>query len=157
MTHLDPAPAPFQPVVRASFYPAKQVVAGVDRAQVRRFVEVFYDQVRPNAVIGPIFQRVVADGQWPAHYETMTDFWMAVAFNAAPFRGNPMVKHAQIRDIAPAHFDIWLSVFESAARSFWPAEIAELLIFRAHQIAPALIRSIDRAREKSLVTDADLH
>jgi hemoglobin len=129
----------------------------VGRHQVRNFVEAFYVQVRQDLLLGPIFARVVPDAQWPEHFDTMTDFWMAVAFGGPAFRGNPMVKHARIQDIAPEHFTRWLSIFAQAAANFWNPEIAALLVFRAEQISPALQTGITRARDKLLVTANELH
>jgi hemoglobin len=137
--------------------PILRVVRHVERQQVRRFVEAFYAEVRHDELLMPIFSRVVADEQWPEHFETMTDFWMAVAFDGPAFRGNPMIKHARIRDISATHFEHWLRIFEQVAHQFWDTEIANLLVFRAQQIAPALQTGVQRAREKSLVTASDLH
>jgi hemoglobin len=137
--------------------PAQAVFYDVDRQQVKGFIEAFYKQVRQDALLGPVFSRVVTDEQWPEHFETMTDFWMAVAFGGPAFRGNPMIKHARIRDISAAHFERWLAIFEEVAHAYWSEEIADLLLFRAQQIAPALQTGVERAREKSLVTATDLH
>jgi hemoglobin len=145
------------PLLQTSEKPVKAERFSVERHHVRSFIEAFYVQVRQDTLLAPVFARVVPDAQWPEHFETMTDFWMAVAFGGPAFRGNPMVKHARIRDIAPAHFERWLAVFTQVANEFWNPDIAYLLVFRAQQIAPALQAGVTRAREKSLVTASDLH
>ena len=128
-----------------------------ERAAVRHFVEVFYAAVREDAVLGPVFARIIADADWEHHFEVMTDFWSAVAFDGPSFRGNPMIKHAMIRDIKAEHFKRWLEIFEPVARACWSTEIADLLIFRAHQLAPALLRGVSVARDKGLVDVNALH
>ena len=149
MTHIYPLTQSAQAHVPLA-------LTGVQRPQVQAFVGAFYKEVLQDALLAPIFDRVVAKDAWPVHTETMTDFWMAVAFGGAPFRGNPMVKHAQIRDIEPLHFERWLVIFTRVATGFWKPAIAHLLIFRAQQIAPALQRAVDRAKDKSIVTADDL-
>ncbi|MDO5654189.1 MAG: group III truncated hemoglobin [Brachymonas sp.] len=128
-----------------------------ERAQIHHFVVRFYEEIRKDELLGPVFARIIPDERWPQHFEIMTDFWSAVAFGGASFRGNPMVKHALIKDIAVEHFARWLQVFDPVARACWPEDIAHLLIFRAHQLAPAIWRGVHRAREKGLVDINALH
>ncbi len=145
------------PLVRYTERAPQPMTKTPSRAEVRNFVEAFYADVRADAELGPIFERVVAARGWDAHFETMTDFWQAVAFDGPPFRGNPMIKHAQIRDIAPAQFARWLTIFEKTCRRCWPQETTDLLIERGRRMAPALVRAIDRAREKAMVCRDDMH
>jgi hemoglobin len=132
-------------------------VIAPEREEMTGFVKAFYDKARADALLGPVFDRVVAPEAWDEHFETMTDFWLAVAFDGPSFRGNPMIKHAQIRDIGIAHFERWLDIFSLVSRSYWPAKTAAMLIFRAEQIAPALLAGVDRARDKGLVPAHALH
>lgn len=127
--------------------PVKQILP--ERAEMIAFIRSFYREVLRDDLIGPIFHRVVGscDTQWAGHYETMADFWLAVVFDGPSFRGNPMVKHAAIPDIVPAHFDRWLEIFELTARSFWPVRTSDIFVMRARQIAPALIAGISRTRK----------
>jgi hemoglobin len=132
-------------------------VPATPRAKVLAFVVAFYDQARADPLLGPVFERVVAHEGWPQHFETMTDFWMAVAFDGPVYRGNPLIKHALIRDITGAHFARWLNIFTEVTNRFWGGETAALLNFRAGQIAPALLTGVARAREKGLVHEEELH
>jgi hemoglobin len=124
------------------------------REEVRGFVKSFYGEVLLDEQLGSIFQRVVgaSDEEWGTHYETLTDFWLAVVFDGPAFRGNPMVKHAAVKDIAAEHFERWLQIFERVARDYWPHQVAALFELRARQISVGLIAGITRAREKQLVT-----
>jgi hemoglobin len=132
-------------------------VAGVERERVREFVATFYTEVRKDDLVGPVFERIVAEHDWPDHIEKITDFWMAVAFGGAAFRGDAMRKHARIRDIDPQHFERWLAVFHRVTDDFWPPHIASLLQCRAQQIAKGLLAGVDAAREKNLVQPHELH
>ena len=136
--------------------PKRRSAPKVSRIEVRGFVEAFYEQARQDPMLGPVFDRIVAADQWDTHFETMTDFWLSVAFDGPTFRGNPMIKHARIKDIAPHHFDRWLEIFDETCCICWPPDIADLLRWRARQISPSLMNGVVRAREKQLVTAQDM-
>ena len=68
-----------------------------------------------------------------------------------------MIKHAMIQDIKAEHFKRWLEIFEPVTRACWNTVIADLLIFRAHQLSPALLRGVSVARNKGLVDLNALH
>jgi hemoglobin len=127
------------------------------REELRAFIEAFYARARTDTHLGPVFSRIVAEDDWPAHFDKMTDFWSAVAFGGPPFRGDTMLKHARIREISPSHFARWLEIFDATTRERFAPLIAEHLIERASQLAPSLIRAVARAREKGMVGAADLH
>ena len=57
-------------------------------------VHDFYDKVRGDEVLGPIFNRHVAD--WGTHLPTMVNFWSSALRGTARFRGAPMPKHAAL-------------------------------------------------------------
>ncbi|MHB1198979.1 MAG: group III truncated hemoglobin [Polaromonas sp.] len=60
--------------------------------EVSQLVHTFYDNVRNDAVLGPIFERNVKD--WSAHLPKMVDFWSLALRGTARFHGTPMPKHA---------------------------------------------------------------
>ena len=156
-TDAGNAPANTQVIDIVKVAPKRREVPKVTRGEVRGFVEAFYKQARQDSMLGPVFNRIVAADQWDDHFETMTDFWLSVAFDGPTFRGNPMIKHARIKDIAPQHFDRWLEIFEETSSIYWPPDASDLLRWRANQLAPSLMSGVVRAREKQLVTEADLH
>ena len=156
-TDTSHAPPSTQAINIVKVAPKRRKVPKVTRIEVRGFVEAFYEQARQDPMLGPVFNRIVAADHWDTHFETMTDFWLSVAFDGPTFRGNPMIKHARIKDIAPQHFDRWLEIFEETSCIYWPPDTSDLLRWRAKQISPSLMSGVVRAREKQLVTEADLH
>ncbi|MEP6964072.1 MAG: group III truncated hemoglobin, partial [Polaromonas sp.] len=52
--------------------------------EITQMVYSFYDKVRHDEVLGPIFDRHVAD--WGAHLPTMVDFWSSALRGTARFR-----------------------------------------------------------------------
>ena len=77
------------------------------------FVNAFYDEVRSDEIIGPIFINKIAYENWPKHLDRMYSFWNTVLFGEADYRGNPFSKHSSL-PILDIHFDRWLSLLNSS-------------------------------------------
>lgn len=75
---------------------------------IKVFVDDFYQKVREDDFIGPIFMKAIAD--WTPHLEKMYAFWNAALFGVPGFKGNPFAKHTPL-GIIPAHFDRWIVLF----------------------------------------------
>src|SRR5881398_2166271 len=63
-----------------------------DSRDVARLVNVFYDRVRDDDILGPIFDDI-AHVDWATHLPRMYDFWESVLFARATFKGTPLVVH----------------------------------------------------------------
>ena len=50
--------------------------AGIDEAMIHRLVHGFYDRIRVDPELGPIFAREIDD--WDPHLAKMCDFWSSV-------------------------------------------------------------------------------
>lgn len=86
----------------------------ITEGEIRDLVFTFYDRVRSDERLGPVFERTL-NGRWEAHLEKMCDFWSGVLLATGRFRGDPVRAHAEIRGIHPEHFDRWLDLFELTA------------------------------------------
>jgi truncated hemoglobin YjbI len=78
-----------------------------DRRDVACLVNVFYDRVRDDGLLGPIFDDV-AHVNWATHLPRMYDFWESVLFGTATFKGMPLIVHralARRTPIKPEAFD----------------------------------------------------
>jgi hemoglobin len=109
----------------------------IDEEMIRALVHGFYDRVRADGEIGPIFNRVIGNG-WDEHLAKMCDFWSSVMLMSGRYKGNPMVAHMRLKMVQPQHFERWLSLFRETARAVCPGEIATLFIGRAENIARSL-------------------
>src|SRR4051812_35228479 len=81
---------------------------GIDEALIRTLVRAFYDRVRGDDVLNPIFAARITD--WEPHLERMCAFWSSVVLMTGRYHGQPMQKHLPL-PIDGAHFDRWLSLF----------------------------------------------
>ncbi len=108
---------------------------GIDNALLNRVVHAFYDRVRRDALLGPVFDARIQD--WPQHLERMVDFWSSVALMTGRYHGTPMQKHAPL-PVDAVHFDRWLSLFEETVAETSTPVAAAHLVERARRIAQSL-------------------
>lgn len=116
---------------REALSPGGQV--GIDEALVRRVVERFYDSVRADDMLGPIFDAAVHD--WPSHLDRLVDFWSSLTLLSGAYKGNPLRQHFGLGRLDDAHFRRWLDLFEATLRNTCTPEQAEIFLTRAARIA----------------------
>jgi hemoglobin len=109
--------------------------AAIDEALIDRLVEGFYERVRADPLIGPVFAERIEE--WGPHLAQMKLFWSSVALGTGVYQGRPMPKHLPL-PVDARHFDRWLELFEATARELGPPEAAEHFIERARRIAESL-------------------
>ncbi len=130
-------PPPPMASARPEITAALMAETGLDEVILRDLVHRFYDRVRADPVLGPVFAPRIAD--WPRHLERMVDFWSSVALMTGRYHGAPMPAHAGL-PVTWAHFDRWLALFRATAEEICPPAGAALLVDRAGRIARSLHR-----------------
>lgn len=116
---------------------------GLDDAMLARLVYGFYDRVRVDPMLGPVFAERIAD--WGPHLAKMVDFWSSVALMTGRYHGAPMPKHLSL-PVEGAHFDRWLDLFRATAAEVCPPAGAAWVIERAERIATSIHMNILDAR-----------
>lgn len=106
----------------------------LSEALVRDLVFGFYDRVRADPTLGPIFDGVIGDG-WDEHLAKMCDFWSSVTMMTGRYAGKPMAAHLRLEGVRPEHFDTWLALFRQTAAEVCPGDLSDLFIDRAERIA----------------------
>ena len=109
-----------------------QLGHNITTEEISNLVDRFYEQVRLDAQIGPVFNEAIDD--WPAHLALLKGFWASVLLGAGIYRGNPLATHLKL-PLQPAHFRRWLELFEQTARNVMPPEHARIVVTKSHQIA----------------------
>jgi hemoglobin len=104
--------------------------------EITRMVYSFYDKVRHDEVLGPIFNRHVAN--WDAHLPTMVDFWSSALRGTARFRGAPMPRHAALPGLSIELFQRWLMLFGQTTDALPNAALGE----RAKDLAKRIAQSL---------------
>ena len=108
---------------------------GIDEAMIERLVRAFYDRVREDPQLGPIFARPIAD--WERHIAKLCAFWSSVTLMSGRYHGQPMAAHLPLPIDTP-EFDRWLELFAATARETCPPAAAAHFLERAHRIADSL-------------------
>ena len=122
---------------------------GLDDAMLTRLVHGFYDRVRADPLLGPVFADRISD--WGPHLAQMVDFWSSVALMTGRYHGAPMPKHLPL-PIERVHFDRWLELFRQTAAEICPPQGAAWLIDRAERIAGSIHMNILDARHRAFGT-----
>lgn len=111
-----------------------------DRSHIIRLVDRFYDAVRADDVLGPIFDDI-ARTDWAVHLPKMYDFWDTVLFGRSGFRGNPLAIHLDLATRVPLtdrEFGRWLMLFHEQVDALFEGPVADEAKLRARRIAAVM-------------------
>ena len=140
---------PARPAPQALSPEDQRARAQIDDALIERLVRGFYDKVRADDLIGPVFEERIED--WEPHLRKMFAFWSSVALGTGRYEGNPMGAHLPL-PVDSQHFDRWLALFERTAQEVCPPDVAEYFITRAWRIAASFEMGIYARRGEVLPT-----
>jgi len=115
------------------------------RDDIVRLVDRFYDHIREDEKLGPIFDKI-AQVNWETHLPKMYDFWDTVLFRAGTFRGNPLAAHAKLTpltDMGRATFDHWLVLFKATVAELFEGENAGHIVRCAEDMANVIYSKIN--------------
>ena len=116
-----------------------------DRADIVRLVDRFYERIREDETLGPIFDRV-AQVDWATHLPKMYDFWDTVLFRAGTFRGDPLGAHAKlvpVADMGWPTFERWLTLFKATVAELFEGENAGIIVRSAEDMANVIYSKIN--------------
>jgi hemoglobin len=94
------------------------------------FVNSFYDKVKVDPILGPVFSHL----DWPKHLPIMYNFWSSMLLGDQSYFGNPLEKHLPLK-IHSEHFTRWLELFKATIDEHFKGEKAEETKMRAESIA----------------------
>lgn len=126
----------------------------IDRTDIVRLVDSFYDRVRADPTLSPIFD-TVARVDWGRHLPKMYDFWESVLFGKIGFKGSPLMVHRDLAGRTPVtsvEFDRWLQLFHESVDALFAGPGADEAKVRASRIAAVMLHHIDADRATSLPT-----
>lgn len=104
---------------------------------ITELVYRFYDRVRQDEVIGPVFEQMLA-GRWEQHLPRMVDFWSTILVSSGKFQGNVYGKHMALSGITKEHFVRWLGLFRQTVRQLFEPEQCAMAEEVADRIAGSL-------------------
>lgn len=102
---------------------------------ITRLVHGFYDKIRANPDLGPIFESQIKD-KWDEHLARMVDFWATMMFDDVfRYEGRPLGVHINMPGLEDHHFGIWLTLFRETATEVFTPDIAAHFIEWAERVA----------------------
>lgn len=104
--------------------------------EISTLVYGFYDRVRADPVLGPVFNRHIQD--WDRHLGVMVKFWSSLLLGSGTYSGTPMPKHVALPGLDAAMFKQWLALFHETASELPNRAFAE----RAEEFAGRIARSL---------------
>lgn len=110
-----------------------------NRADVYTLVSAFYDRIKKDEFIGPIFLAVIPETKWEAHLQKLTDFWETNLFFVRKFKGNPMRAHKAVDaqfdyTISQKHFGKWMELWIATIDGLFSGAKAQEAKDRARKI-----------------------
>ena len=104
---------------------------------IRELVGLFYQRVRADDEIGPLFNDAIAD--WPEHLEKLEAFWSSVMLTSGRYKGRPLPAHVKHgARIDAGSFQRWLSLWEVTTAELFHPEVARVFQEKAGRIAESL-------------------
>ena len=111
-----------------------------NREDIYKLVCSFYDNIKNYEMLGPIFNRMIPNDEWPTHLDKLTDFWETNLFGVSKFKGNPTQKHLKTDTtfnhiINETHFKRWLNIWTNTINNLYTGDLATRALAAAHSIA----------------------
>ena len=110
------------------------------RGDIELLVKVFYDKVKLDPVIGPVFTTAIR-GKWEKHLSVVADFWENALFFTGVYVGNPIASLRKLHKtftLYDEHFNHWVDLFTQTIDELFEGEKASLAKTRAHNIATVM-------------------
>ncbi|WP_323118771.1 group III truncated hemoglobin [Burkholderia alba] len=104
---------------------------------IRELVDAFYERVRDDALLGPVFDSRLA-GRWDEHLPKMVMFWSSLVLGTKGYRGNVQAVHQPLEGVEPAHFSRWLALFLNTVETRYEPAAAVRFMEPALRIAQSL-------------------
>lgn len=102
----------------------------LNREDIELLVNTFYDKVKQDSLLAPVFSHV----DWPSHLPVMYNFWSSMLFGDQTYNGNPFQKHIHLK-IDVSHFNRWLELFKKTVEDHFVGMKADEVKSRAQSIA----------------------
>lgn len=114
---------------------------------IKKMVDVFYEKVRKDDLIGPIFNDKIQN-HWSEHLSKLYSFWQGMLLGEKTYSGFPFPPHAQL-PIRKEYFDRWLDLFTETVDELFRGSVADEAKSRANKIAGVFQEKLAYIRKES--------
>ncbi len=123
-----------------------------NREDIFLLVTSFYQAIRKDELLGPIFNHHLSDEQWPVHLEKLTDFWVTALLGEVCFKGNPSQAHVKVdkhmgHNMSQLHFGKWLQLWFTTIDSLYEGELAQKAKNASRKMATSQYLNIWKRRQ----------
>ncbi len=131
----------------------KQLKPNIEtRADVSLLVRSFYEKIRQDEMLGPIFNSQIHD--WEPHLEKLTDFWEGnlLFFVKTKFKGDPKKAHQRVDEATEyslnmIHFGKWVNLWIETIDEHFEGDSAQRAKMIARKMATFLFIKIFEDRQ----------
>jgi hemoglobin len=125
-----------------------------NREDVALLVNQFYNKIKQDDILGPIFIGMIKD--WDSHLDHLTTFWESSLFMTRTlnerYTGNPIETHIKVDNytghtINEKHFGIWLNYWVQTIDELFLGEVADNAKRRARKMASFIHIKLFEARQ----------
>lgn len=122
---------------------------GLTAPVLRDVVYAFYDKVRNDEMLAPIFNKAIGP-KWDHHIEKVYQFWlMATRLGTGYQARNFMLAHLRHSAIGAAEASRWLALFKETLEERCSAEIGDVLFDIANRMAENILVGLEKQRQRS--------
>lgn len=117
----------------------------IAEAAIRPLVEAFYERVRADPLLAPVFAAHVHD--WEDHHARLADFWSSILRTSGRYKGSPLALHLLHADaMTPERFERWLALWRETSEELLPPPVAAVVQAKAARIAESFQLAIQYRR-----------
>lgn len=136
MNHANEQTPEVRPLPLTESFARTGLLGLVSEADIRSLVDLFYERVRGDDTLGPIFARHVTD--WSLHLPKMYDFWSTVILKSGRYAGRPFEAHERIPGLKPMHFERWLALWEQTVNRVIDEKARGAFVIAAQRMAASI-------------------
>ncbi len=124
------------------------VAAGLSEPVIRTVILSFYEKVKRDPLLGPIFEQAIG-AHWDMHIDRIILFWLTATGLQRGYEGrNFMPAHLKHASIHPDQLPRWLTLFRETAGEHCGPEGSHALIDIAERMAQTLEIGLTRRNER---------
>ena len=123
--------------------------AGLTEPLIRTVILSFYEKVRRDALLGPVFAEAIGD-DWTPQIERIVLFWLTATGQQRGYEGrNFMPAHLRHASVCAELLPRWLELFRQTSDKHCTSESARALVDIAERMAQTLEIGLARKGQQS--------
>lgn len=112
---------------------------------LRIFLSAFYDKVKVDPLIGPIFIERLGrtEAEWAPHMDRVVAFWASVLLKTGGYQGKLVMVHNGLAQLSMDHFRRWVQIFMATVPDYYSINPTCELMMKAQTMMRTLHTSYE--------------